>query len=104
MNTFDYGSEAELFVASGTFAVKKALRYIPFILASDAIRYAMEELASARRGGICLEVNDERFDSTGIRRLYESEAYPLRRKSSHGKKEPGMTDNFDVAGVTESIN
>jgi len=76
MNTFDYGSEAELFVASDTFAVKKALRYIPFILAS-----AMEELTSARRGGICLEVNDERFDSTGIRRLYESEAYPLRRRT-----------------------
>ena len=80
MNTFDYGSEAELFVASGTFAVKKALRYIPFVLASDAIRFAMEELTSARRGGICLEVIDERFDSTGIRRLYESEAYPLRRR------------------------
>ena len=59
MNTFDYGSEAELFVASGTFAVKKALRYIPFILASDAIRFAMEELTSARRGGICLEVNEK---------------------------------------------
>ena len=49
MNTFDYGSEAELFVACGTFAVKKTLRYIPFILASDAIRFAMEELTSARR-------------------------------------------------------
>jgi hypothetical protein len=79
MNLFNYAADAELFVAGSTLAAKKPLRYIPFVLASEAIRFAIEQLAPSQRGAICLEVNEERFDNAGIRRLYESAAYPLPR-------------------------
>jgi hypothetical protein len=39
----------------------------------------MEELSPERLGGICVEADELRFDSDGIRKLYESEAYPLGR-------------------------
>lgn len=86
MNMFDYGSEAALFVARGSVAANEARRHIPFALASHAIRYAVETLAPGRRGAICLQVNDVRFDSAGIRRLYKNKAYPLRRKPAPGHR------------------
>jgi hypothetical protein len=33
-----------------------------------------------RSRGICMETDELRFDNAGIRKLYESEAYPLERK------------------------
>jgi hypothetical protein len=32
-------------------------------------------------GGAYLEVDGERFDANGIRQLYESDTYPLRRRA-----------------------
>src|SRR5207248_7902048 len=55
---------------------QKPLEYRPFSRVSDANRFAMEELPPERLGGICMETDGLRVDSGGIRKLYESEAYP----------------------------
>jgi len=47
----------------------------------------MEELSSERRGGIQMETDELRFDGAGIRKLYESEAYPLERMKTSKKGE-----------------
>ena len=46
----------------------------------DVLHFAIEELGREHLAGIYLEVDEERFDSTGIRRLYDSGHYPLPRR------------------------
>ena len=46
----------------------------------EAIRYAVEEIPASSLLGAFLEVNEERFNSNEIRRLYESVEYPLPRQ------------------------
>ena len=76
MSSFDYTASAELFVAKG----RSGLRYRHFPKAAEAIRYAIEKLPPKVLSGTSLEVNDERYNATQIRTLYESERYPLTRK------------------------
>jgi hypothetical protein len=75
MSDFNYGAEAELFPG----ASRKRVAYRRFSKASEAIRFAMEELQPKILVGAYLEVNEARFDHTGIRRLYDSDRYPLKR-------------------------
>jgi hypothetical protein len=82
MAAFDYDAKADLFLTRSAFPRRKPLEYRPFPMARDAIRYVMEELAPERLGGICMEVEEKRFDHDGIRELYESAAYPLVRRQS----------------------
>src|ERR671921_166280 len=82
MSVFDYSARADLFLSRSVFSRRKPLEYRPFRAASDAIRYVMEELAPERLGGICMEVEERRFDRDGIRKLYESSEYPLARKQA----------------------
>ena len=83
---FDYGARADLFVARSAISRRRPLEYRSFPRASDAIRYVMEELSPERLGGICMEADEVRFDSDGIRKLYESEAYPLERRQIEGRR------------------
>ena len=78
MSTFDYTASAELFAGQG----RSGLRYRRFAQAAEAIRYAIEKLSPKVLSGTSLEVNDERYNATQIRALYESERYPLTRKES----------------------
>ena len=57
------------------------MRYRRFALAAEAIRFAIEELGQEHLAGVYLEVDEERFDSTGIRRLYDNAEYPLVRRA-----------------------
>jgi hypothetical protein len=76
---FDYRAEAELFPTRNRKSTRQLIGYRRFGHAADAIRFAIEELPSEFLLGSCLEVDEERYDSGGIRRLYESMDYPLIR-------------------------
>lgn len=79
MSTFDYTAEAELFPTRSWKARSRGVTYKRFEDAAEAVRFAIEELPSECLLGTYLEVEEERFDSRGIRRLYDSTNYPLPR-------------------------
>ena len=82
MAIFDYGIEAQLAHSKRDTAIPRphqdaeegaAPGYGRFARAADAIRFAIEELAPELLPAAQLKVAEERFDSNGIRRLYESD-------------------------------
>jgi hypothetical protein len=91
MTTFDYGTGAELFDYStaaelysnkGRKFRRQPLGYRRFARAADAIRFAIEEMPADLLHSACLEVDEVRFDSRAIRRLYDSTEYPLARAAA----------------------
>lgn len=82
MTAFDYGAAAELFSRRSSRLFKpQPVSYRRFAHAADAIRVAIEELSEASLASAYLQVDDERFDSHGIRELYENAEYPLVRQN-----------------------
>ena len=79
LTVFDYNAEAELFPSRNKKSGRRPPGYRRFGHAADAIRFAIEELAPEFLLGACLEVDEDRYDGGGIRRLYESMDYPLIR-------------------------
>ena len=77
---FDFAAEAELFPTRGTRTKRMPFAYRRFARASEAVRFAIEQLPSDALAGAYLEVRERRFDRNGIRQLYESDAYPLPRR------------------------
>ena len=80
MAYFDYDAAAELFPSRQRSKMMGAVTYMRFAAAAEAVRYAIEVLPAKSFLGTWLEVNEERFDSNAIRRLYDSAEYPLRRQ------------------------
>jgi len=81
MDHFNYSGSAELYIAKRRRAGRNSMIYRKFETAAKAIRYSMEELPGANLPGTILEVNEERYHHREIRKLYESSAYPLRRRT-----------------------
>ena len=75
MSTFDYKASAGLFAAK----CRSGLQYRRFAQAAEATGYAVEELPPKVFLATSLDVNDERYNATQIRALYESQRYPFTR-------------------------
>jgi len=80
MSEFDYNAAAELFPTRRRLPRREPFRYKRFAQAAQAIRFAIEDLPPECLVGAFLEVDEERYGSEDIRRLYESADYPLTRR------------------------
>lgn len=81
LDGFDYRAPAELFPSR----IKKGrgrITYKRFDTAAEALRFAIEEIPGEALLGAHLEVDEARFGAQEMRRLYESPAYPLKRKKA----------------------
>jgi hypothetical protein len=82
MARFDYDAAAELFPTRRRLPRREPFGYKRFEQAAQAIRFAIEDLPPQCLVGAFLEVDEERYGSDEIRRLYESAEYPLARRSA----------------------
>jgi hypothetical protein len=81
MAGFDYSIEAELFPSRNWKSRRQPFGYRRFARAAEAIRFAIEELSSESLLETYLEVDEKRYDSDAIRRLYDNKEYPLARRA-----------------------
>jgi hypothetical protein len=81
MSEFNYNAAAELFPTRRRLPKRQSFGYKRFDKAAQAIRFAVETLPPECLVGAFLEVEEQRFGSDGIRRLYDSAEYPLARSA-----------------------
>jgi hypothetical protein len=80
---FDYTTDAELFSSKIGRRGRQPLMYRRFASAAEAIRFAIEDLPAHSLVGTYLdEVDETRFPSAEIRRLYASTHYPFARRAT----------------------
>src|SRR5947207_2889117 len=85
MRPFSYDTAAELFPAAIRKKKRAGFAYRRFGTAAEAVRFAIEELPADSLNGAYLQVEEARFDQSGIRTLYESEAFPWPRRRAKPK-------------------
>jgi hypothetical protein len=79
---FDYEAVAELFPARNRKFNRQFAKYRRLTEPADALRFAIEELPPQLLLGACLEVEEERFDSNEMRRLYDGAGFRLARRAA----------------------
>ena len=82
MAKFEYDAAAELFPTRRRLPRRQPFGYKRFQQAAQAIRFAIEDLPAECLVGAFLEVDEQRYGSDEIRRLYESAEYPLTRRAA----------------------
>ena len=78
MASFSYNTAAELFPAAIRKKKRAAFAYRRFDTAAEAVRFAIEELPADSLNGAYLQVDEARFDESGIRTLYEARIFRCR--------------------------
>jgi hypothetical protein len=91
MASFSYNTAAELFPAAIRKKKRAGFAYRRFDTAAAAVQFAIEELPADSLNGAYLQVDEARFDQSGIRTLYESEDFPLARRAPEPAAEPTAT-------------
>ncbi len=98
MAAFSYNTAAELFPAAIRKKKRAGFAYRRFGTAAEAVRFAIEELPADSLNGAYLQVDEARFDQSGIRTLYESQDFPLERRPRAPEPVPASDDaNADAA-------
>ncbi len=95
LRPFNFNTSAELFPAAIRKKKRAGFAYRRFGTAAEAVRFAIEELPADSLNGAYLQVEEARFDQSGIRSLYESEAFPLPRRPRKAEVVPA--DKQDAA-------
>jgi len=88
MRPFNFNTAAELFPAAIRKKKRAGFAYRRFGTAAEAVRFAIEELPADSLNGAYLQVEEARFDQSGIRSLYESDAFPLPRRQRKADATP----------------
>jgi hypothetical protein len=94
MASFSFNTAAELFPAAIRKKKRAGFAYRRFGTAAEAVRFAIEELPADSLNGAYLQVDEARFDQSGIRTLYESQEFPLPRRPR--APEPVPSDKADT--------
>jgi hypothetical protein len=97
MASFSFNTAAELFPAAIRKKKRAGFAYRRFGTAAEAVRFAIEELPADSLNGAYLQVEEARFDQSGIRSLYESQDFPLPRKPRASEPAPAGTKTDDKA-------
>src|ERR1700738_2680782 len=97
MASFSFNTAAELFPAA--IRKKKGAGFADGVLGSvaEAVRFAIEELPADWLNGAYLQVDEARFDQSGIRTLYESQDFPLPRRPRAPQPAPGDKADTEAA-------
>jgi hypothetical protein len=92
MAAFSFNTAAELFPAAIRKKKRAGFAYRRFGTAAEAVRFAIEELPADSLNGAYLQVDEARFDQSGIRSLYESQDFPLPRRPRAPEPAPADSD------------
>lgn len=82
MEQFNYDLPTDVYAGYARGFRNNAMTYRRFATGAEAIRFVIEHQPAALLPGTVIEADDMRFDAGEIRKLYDSEDYPLPRHQS----------------------